>query len=145
MYLDRALIAPQISLWWYLVLMGLLGCFMVNSFLFFAATNKLEIYYYGFGLIELRLVFIAVNTIVIFAGTGHFEYRVLATCGFPGFIVWVVVFVTRFHACIRDQFPYSCNNAGFASRMPIQQDGECHGQGVAEAQETGREFSGDPL
>ena len=90
-----ALIAPGISLWWYLVLMSLLGCFMVNSFLSFAATNKFEIYHYGFGPTELRLVFIAVNSVVIFTGVEHFRYSVPATCAFLGVVLVVLVFNTQ--------------------------------------------------
>lgn len=49
---------------------------MVNSFLTFAATNKFEIYFYGFGPTEMRIGFILINTIIIFTGTAHFDLTV---------------------------------------------------------------------
>ncbi|MBL7114333.1 MAG: hypothetical protein ISS35_01090 [Kiritimatiellae bacterium] len=45
--------------------LALFGGFMVNSFLSFAATNEFKISYLGVGPTEVRLVFIAVNTILI--------------------------------------------------------------------------------
>jgi len=44
----------------------LFGAFMVNSFLSFAATGKFRISYMGIGPTEMRLVFILVNTFIIF-------------------------------------------------------------------------------
>lgn len=44
------------------------GGFMVNSFISFAATNRFEISYFGFGPTEARLGFIAVNTMLIIFG-----------------------------------------------------------------------------
>lgn len=40
--------------------------FMVNSFLQFAATNKFRIAYWGIGPTEIRLVFIVINTLIIY-------------------------------------------------------------------------------
>lgn len=42
------------------------GAFMVNSFLYFGATEKFKIEEYGIGPTEIRIVFIAVNTLAIF-------------------------------------------------------------------------------
>lgn len=44
----------------------LFGAFMVNSFLSFAATGSFRISYMGIGPTEMRLVFILVNTFIIF-------------------------------------------------------------------------------
>ncbi len=44
------------------------GGFMVNSFIGFAATNKFEISYFGFGPTEGRIGFIFVNTMIIVFG-----------------------------------------------------------------------------
>ncbi|MFC1883415.1 CDP-alcohol phosphatidyltransferase family protein [Thermodesulfobacteriota bacterium] len=58
---------------WYFALLVILGAFMVNSFLSFAATNKFEIYHFGIGPTETRVVFILINTYIIFFGTGRFK------------------------------------------------------------------------
>lgn len=47
----------------------LFGAFMVNSFLSFAATGNFRISYMGIGPTEMRLVFILVNTVIIFTHT----------------------------------------------------------------------------
>jgi len=58
---------------WYFALLVILGAFMVNSFLSFAATNEFAIYHYGIGPTETRVVFILINTYIIFFGTIHFN------------------------------------------------------------------------
>ena len=58
---------------WYFALLVILGAYMVNSFLSFAATNEFEIYHYGIGPTETRIVFILVNTIIIWRGTKNFD------------------------------------------------------------------------
>ena len=57
---------------WYFALVVILGGYMVNSFLSFGATNEFQIYYYGIGPTETRVVFILINTYIIFWGTGQF-------------------------------------------------------------------------
>ena len=51
----------------------ILGSYMVNSFLSFAATNEFQISYFRIGPTETRVVFIAINTYIILFGTSHFE------------------------------------------------------------------------
>ncbi len=58
---------------WYFSLLVILSSFMVNSFLSFGATNKFEIYYFGIGPTETRVVFIAINTFIFFYGTNNFH------------------------------------------------------------------------
>lgn len=58
---------------WYFALLVVLGAFMVNSFLSFAATNRFEIYHFGIGPTETRVVFILINTFIVFFGTAHFD------------------------------------------------------------------------
>lgn len=68
---------------YYFALLVILGSFMVNSFLSFGATNEFEIYYYGFGPTETRVVFIGINTYIIFFGTDQFNIllpAVVAIC-----------------------------------------------------------------
>lgn len=57
---------------WYFVLVVVLGAFMVNSFLSFAATNAFEIYHYGIGPTETRVVLILINIFIICFGTRWF-------------------------------------------------------------------------
>ena len=57
---------------WYFALVVILGAFMVNSFLSFAATNQFEIYYYGIGPTETRLIIILINVYIIFFTTKYF-------------------------------------------------------------------------
>ena len=64
---------------WYFALVVILGGYMVNSFLSFGATNEFQIYYYGIGPTEMRLVFILINTFIIFFGTGKFTLLLPAT------------------------------------------------------------------
>jgi phosphatidylglycerophosphate synthase len=66
------MIAPTGLEIWYFALVVILGGFMVNSFLSFAATNQFEIYYYGLGPTETRLIIILMNTYIIFFSTKHF-------------------------------------------------------------------------
>lgn len=58
---------------WYFGLLVILGSYMVNSFLSFAATNEFQISYFRIGPTETRVVFIAINTYIIFAGTARFD------------------------------------------------------------------------
>jgi len=74
---------------WYFGLLALLGGFMVNSFLSFAATNKFEIYRFGVGPTEFRVVLILINTYIIIFGTSRFAVLVpaIAILCFLGLIV----------------------------------------------------------
>jgi len=58
---------------WYFALVVILGAFMVNSYLSFAATNAFEIYYFGIGPTEARVGFILINIFIIYFGTGSFN------------------------------------------------------------------------
>lgn len=85
------LVAPPDLAAWYMALLIIVGCFMVNSFLAFACTNKFEIYHYGFGPTEMRAVFIIINIIIIYTGTAHFRYTVPALVGVCGTaLVWQI-------------------------------------------------------
>ena len=46
---------------------------MVSSFLSFASTNEFQIYFFGIGPTETRVVFILINTFIIYAGTERFD------------------------------------------------------------------------
>ena len=49
-------------------LLVVLGAFMVNSFLAFAATNTFKIHYLGIGPTEIRILFIIINTLLALFG-----------------------------------------------------------------------------
>ena len=63
-------LAPDGLKIWCFGLLVIVGGFMVNSFLSFAATNVFEIYRYGIGPTEFRLAIILINTFIFFFGTG---------------------------------------------------------------------------
>lgn len=50
------------------IVLIILGAFMVNSFLAFAATNQFRISYLSIGPTEIRLMFILINTFIILFG-----------------------------------------------------------------------------
>ena len=51
---------------------------MAVSFLSFAATNQFRIAFFGVGPTEIRIGYLAINTVVYFAGTGIFSWSVPA-------------------------------------------------------------------
>lgn len=65
---------------WFVVLLIIVSALMVNSFLSFAATNKFEIYHYGMGPTEMRVVFIAINTYIVLFGTTQFYWMLPVAC-----------------------------------------------------------------
>jgi len=67
--IGYAILLPDIHRLALFFVMMLFAGFMVNSFLAFASTNKFQIAYMGMGPTEMRLVFIAVNTVLVFFGT----------------------------------------------------------------------------
>ena len=67
------MISPKGLEIWYFALLVIVGGFMVNSFLSFAATNAFEIYHFGIGPTETRLAIILINTGIIFFGTARFH------------------------------------------------------------------------
>lgn len=79
---------PSVELW-YMALVVILGGFMVNSFLSFAATNEFEIYHYGFGPTETRVGFILINAWIAAFGTAHFPWMLPAACAitFIGLVI----------------------------------------------------------
>jgi archaetidylinositol phosphate synthase len=60
----------------FLVLLLVTCATMAVSFLAFAATNQFQIAYYGIGPTEVRIGYIALNTIVYFTGTEIFSWGV---------------------------------------------------------------------
>lgn len=65
------MIAPPGLENWIFALLVILVAFMVNSFLSFGATNEFEIFHYGIGPTEIRIVFILINIGIMHFGTTH--------------------------------------------------------------------------
>jgi phosphatidylglycerophosphate synthase len=63
-----SLILPDQFKYLLFFLLVVLGAFMVNSFLAFAATNTFKIHYLGIGPTEVRIIFIIVNTLLALFG-----------------------------------------------------------------------------
>ncbi|MDP6490184.1 MAG: YiiX/YebB-like N1pC/P60 family cysteine hydrolase [Kiritimatiellia bacterium] len=79
-------------------ILALFGAFMVNSFLAFAATNEFQISYMGIGPTEIRLVFIAINTVIILLhGNTHLEAALPYVLWFSLFGLFVTVYRTQEH------------------------------------------------
>ncbi|MBI9017155.1 MAG: hypothetical protein JEZ07_07840 [Phycisphaerae bacterium] len=68
-----AMMAPDGMTYYFFGLIICSGAFMVNSFLNFASTNEFEIFFYGIGPTEVRVGYIAMNTIIFFLDTGIFK------------------------------------------------------------------------
>lgn len=71
------------------------GAFMVNSFLSFAATNEFKISYLGIGPTEVRIIFIAVNTLLIVFGKTYFARALPYVLGLSTFGLFVTVYRTQ--------------------------------------------------
>lgn len=52
----------------------LFSSFMINSYLEFAATNEFKIHYLGIGPTEVRLLFIIINTLIIFFARTYLRF-----------------------------------------------------------------------
>ena len=77
-------------------ILALFGAFMVNSFLSFAATGAFKISYHGIGPTEVRLIFIAANTLII-AFADRFEIALVLPYILAGatFALFATVFQTQ--------------------------------------------------
>lgn len=71
----------------------LLSCFMVHSFLYFWATQKFTIAYCGIGPTEIRLIFIIINTLIVFFGKSYLAWSLPYVLVF--LIVWIIMMVYR--------------------------------------------------
>ena len=70
----------MVEVWWlrlcFMVLLLVTCATMAVSFLSFAATNRFQIAYYGVGPTEIRIAYIALNTLVWWIGTAVFSWGV---------------------------------------------------------------------
>jgi phosphatidylglycerophosphate synthase len=77
------------------LLIPVFGCFMVGSFLSFAATNEFKITYLGAGPTEIRLWFIILNCAIIWFGTAWIEKLLVYILIIAVAVLCVVVFRTQ--------------------------------------------------
>lgn len=88
------LMLPDGSKWIHFFVLAVFGAFMVNSYLSFAATNEFRITYLGIGPTEIRLLFIIINTLIIFLGRTHMVGTLPYVLAFSFLGLCVVVYRT---------------------------------------------------
>jgi len=76
-------------------ILAFFGAFMVNTYLSFAATNKFKITYLKIGPTEIRLLFIIVNTLLIFFGKTYLKWSLPYVIGFSVLGLILVVYKTQ--------------------------------------------------
>lgn len=83
--IGYSMIAPPGLAYYFFGLLLITGGYMVNSFLWFAATNRFEISYFGIGPTEVRLLAIALNASIIFIGISPWPITV-------PILFWILLF-----------------------------------------------------
>ncbi|MDD5706481.1 MAG: CDP-alcohol phosphatidyltransferase family protein [Kiritimatiellae bacterium] len=82
--------------------MAMFGAFMVNSFLSFACTQEFCISYMGIGPTEVRLLFIVINSLLIFFGVGFLVRAIPYVVSVSTFGLFVTVYRTQRELWRRD-------------------------------------------
>lgn len=79
---------PDNSKWIFFLIFALVTGFMMNSYLVMAASNKFRVTHLGIGPTEMRLVFIAINTLLVVFGRTHLAFVLPYVLGaaFLGFV-----------------------------------------------------------
>jgi phosphatidylglycerophosphate synthase len=77
------------------VLVLICTVFMSSSYLSFAATNEFKITYLGFGPTEMRIIFILLNTGLIFFGTRFLETALPYLIPISVIVLGIIVFRTQ--------------------------------------------------
>lgn len=95
--IGYAILLPDHFKYMLFFVLALFGAFMTHSFLAFAATNEFRISYLGIGPTEIRLIFIAVNTLLIVFGRTHMVAALPYVLGGSAFGLFVTVFRTQRH------------------------------------------------
>ncbi len=72
--IGYSFIIPDDLKYLFFFVFALFVAFMMNSYLYFATTNELRIYFFGFGPTEMRLIFIIINTLLIFFGKSYLAW-----------------------------------------------------------------------
>jgi len=76
-------------------ILALFGAFMVNSYLEFAASNKFKITYLKIGPTEIRILFITINTLLIFFGKTYLKWSLPYVIAFSILGLIYVVYTTQ--------------------------------------------------
>lgn len=95
MLIGYSLLMPNHLKYVMFFVMAVFCGFMVNSFLQFAATNKFRIAYWGVGPTEMRLVFIIINTLIIYLNESHYVRTVPYVLGIATFGLFFTAFNTQ--------------------------------------------------
>lgn len=74
--IGYALLLPSTYYLELLFILSLFGAYMVNSFLALGATGNFRISYLGLGPTEIRLLFIIINTLLVFYGKTYLAFAV---------------------------------------------------------------------
>jgi phosphatidylglycerophosphate synthase len=74
MLIGYFFLLPTNFVYLHFFLLSVLGAFMVNSFLSFAALNRFRIAYCGIGPTEVRIGFIVANTLLALFGVTHLRW-----------------------------------------------------------------------
>jgi phosphatidylglycerophosphate synthase len=88
------LLSDQNTMLMYILVLIFTG-FMMSSYLSFAATNEFKITYLGFGPTEMRVVFILINTYIIFFGVTFIERYLKYLIPIALIVLVIVVFRTQ--------------------------------------------------
>lgn len=76
-------------------ILAILGAYLVNSFLAFAATNEFRIAYLGIGPTEIRILFIIINILFVAFGKTYIYITLPVSLGLSVFGLGVVVYRTQ--------------------------------------------------
>ena len=95
MLIGYSLLMPNHLKYVMFFVMAVFCGFMVNSFLQFAATNKFRIAYWGVGPTEMRLVFIVINTLIIYLNQSLYVRTVPYVLGIATFGLFFTAFNTQ--------------------------------------------------
>lgn len=79
--IGYAFIIPNKFFNMYFFILAILGAFMVNSYLAFAASNRFRIAFFGIGPTEVRLIFLVVNVLLIIFGRTYLAWTL------PGILI----------------------------------------------------------
>jgi phosphatidylglycerophosphate synthase len=77
------------------MLIPVFGCFMVSSYLAFAATNEFKITFLWAGPTEIRIYFILINFLIILFGTGWIKTLLVYIFAASVIIMCIVVYRTQ--------------------------------------------------
>jgi phosphatidylglycerophosphate synthase len=78
-----------------LLLIPVFGCFMINSYLAFAATNEFKITFLGAGPTEIRIYFIVLNILLIIFGTGWIKGLLVYILVIAVVLMCIIVYRTQ--------------------------------------------------